>query len=577
MEKENSALEKTKKAQQNSGSKSKSSSKKSHKKSDNNKARIKEQKREERQKELQKRKEEKAEKRSAKQTEKERIKQEKEKVRANKRLELARIKANKKAEKEKAQANKLREKNRSKAQLREQKAQEKKEKRESRERRRKDNKGLGGWLAAVISLGVATLILSGILTYTFLMPTPADTALESTYQRSFYDVVERVDNIDLNMSKFLASNDNEAKQTYLLDLAVNSELAENDLQQLPLQDENKYYTAKLVNQIGDFSKYLNKKLINGEKLSQTDIESFKRLYEANITFKNTLQSMMAGMGVDYSFSNMNNNDIVLENFKELQNLSVEYPELIYDGPFSDGQNDREIKGLTGEEISEVRAKEIFSSIFADKNLEKVENAGSTSANLECYNVQAMVDGDVLFAQISKKGGKLIMFDYAGECNNVNYSEDYAIEKGKDFLTNKLSIADMKEVWVNLSGNVYTVNYAYEKNDVIVYSDLIKVRICADSGNVLGLEATSYWTNHVERAISKPELTKSQAAGKINTSIELQTGRLVVVPVGQQTEKLCYEFVGTSDGETYFIYIDAINGKQVEMFRVIDSEQGTMLM
>ncbi len=577
MEKENSALEKTKKAQQNSGSKSKSSSKKSHKKSDNNKARIKEQKREERQKELQKRKEEKAEKRSAKQTEKERIKQEKEKVRANKRLELARIKANKKAEKEKAQANKLREKNRSKAQLREQKAQEKKEKRESRERRRKDNKGLGGWLAAVISLGVATLILSGILTYTFLMPTPADTALESTYQRSFYDVVERVDNIDLNMSKFLASNDNEAKQTYLLDLAVNSELAENDLQQLPLQDENKYYTAKLVNQIGDFSKYLNKKLINGEKLSQTDIESFKRLYEANITFKNTLQSMMAGMGVDYSFSNMNNNDIVLENFKELQNLSVEYPELIYDGPFSDGQNDREIKGLTGEEISEVRAKEIFSSIFADKNLEKVENAGSTSANLECYNVQAMVDGDVLFAQISKKGGKLIMFDYAGECNNVNYSEDYAIEKGKDFLTNKLSIADMKEVWVNLSGNVYTVNYAYEKNDVIVYSDLIKVRICADSGNVLGLEATSYWTNHVERAISKPELTKSQAAGKINTSIELQTGRLVVVPVGQQTEKLCYEFVGTSDGETYFIYIDALNGKQVEMFRVIDSEQGTMLM
>ena len=577
MEKENSALEKTKKAQQNSSSKSKSNSKKSRSKSDNDKARIKEEKREKRQKEEQKRKEEKAEKRNAKISEREKIKQEKERVRANKRLELARIKANKKAEKEKAEANKLREKNRSKEQLQKQKAQEKKDKRESKERRRKDNKGLGGWLAAVISLGVATLVLSGILTYTFLMPTPSDTALESTYQRSFYDVVERVDNIDLNMSKFLASNDNQAKQTYLLDLAVNSELAENGLQQLPLQDENKYYTAKLVNQIGDYSKYLNKKLINGEKITQADVESFKSLYQANITLKNTLQSMMAGMGVDYSFSKMNNNDIVLENFNELQNLSVEYPELIYDGPFSDGQNDREIKGLTGEDINETRAREIFSSIFADKNPENVENVGSTSGDIECYNVQAMVDGDTLYAQISKKGGKLIMFDYVGTCENVNHSEDYAIEKGKEFLTNTLSITDMKEVWVNLSGNVYTVNYAYETNDVIIYSDLIKVRICADSGDVLGLEATSYWTNHVERAIAKAELTKSQAADKINTSIELQTGRLVVVPVGQQTEKLCYEFVGTSDGETYFIYIDAINGKQVEMFRVIDSEQGAMLM
>ena len=67
------------------------------------------------------------------------------------------------------------------------------------------------------------------------MPTETDGMLESTYQKSFYDTVEQVNNIDLNLSKVLATNDTGAMQKYLVDTAINSELAENDLQQLPLQ------------------------------------------------------------------------------------------------------------------------------------------------------------------------------------------------------------------------------------------------------------------------------------------------------------------------------------------------------
>ena len=54
-------------------------------------------------------------------------------------------------------------------------------------------------------------------------------------------------------------------------------------------------------------------------------------------------------------------------------------------------------------------------------------------------------------------------------------------------------------------------------------------------------------------------------------------RLAVVPIGNTSEKLCYEFAGEYDNSTFYVYIDAKSGKQVEMFKVIESTEGELLM
>ena len=459
------------------------------------------------------------------------------------------------------------------------KADLKKQKQDHSHERKKDNRGYGGWLAAVIALGVSTIALASALTLTYLMPQEADLAMEAVYSKSFYDTVEQVDNIDLNLSKVLATKDQGAIQTYLVDLAINSELAENDLQQLPLQDESKYYTTKLVNQIGDYAKYLNKKLINGESLSLEDRNTLQRLYQANLTFKESLQATMQGMSVDYSFSSMvdgGDGNIVIQNFNELQNLSVQYPELIYDGPFSDGLDRKQIKGLTDQEITSGQAQDVFKATFFYFDLQDVKQVGESDAGIQTYNFESTVDGENLYAQISKKGGKLVMFAYAGSCEEVNYQDDQATVVAQEFLTS-LGIKNMKPVWINLSNNVYTINFAYETEGVIVYSDLIKVRVCAQTNKVIGFESSAYWANHVERAIATPKISKANAKSKVWDEIEISTCRLAVVPIGQSTEKLCYEFSGEYNGSTYYVYIDAVNGKQVEMFKVIESTEGKLLM
>ena len=531
---------------------------------------------------------------------------------AQKRVEMAKLKAHKKAEKEKAKATLLREKNRRKAERKAQKEQLKKERLERKEmlkkesktereqrlklerqarldkraerkrqraERKQKNKGYGGWLAAVISLGVATLVLASVLTFNFLMPTTNDNMLNYSYEKSFYDTVEQVDNIDLNLSKILASRDKGAIQKYLVDTAINSELAESDIQALPLHDESKFYTAKLINQIGDYAKYLNNKLIDGQALSQQDRENLVALYEANLTLKGALQKITSDMGGDYSFMELdkaNSDDVLLSTLGDLENLSVQYPELIYDGPFSDGLLDREVKGIKGKEITFDEAKESFIKAFNDYSFSTIESAGETNASIECYNVQGQTDGDILFAQISKIGGNLIMFSYAGSCQSTVIGEETAIENALAFIE-KLQIENMQEVWINLANNVYTINFATRQGDVVIYPDMIKVKVCAETGKVIGFEATEYYTNHTQRAIATPSITKEMARQKLIDGFNAKGVRKALVPIGEKAEKLCYEFYGEVDNQTYYIYIDANNGKQVQMFKVVEGTEGTFLM
>lgn len=134
----------------------------------------------------------------------------------------------------------------------------------------------------------------------------------------------------------------------------------------------------------------------------------------------------------------------------------------------------------------------------------------------------------------------------------------------------------RTAWVNFSHNVYTINFAFTQDNVIVYGDLIKVRVCAETGKVIGYEASGYYTNHTDRVIDKAEITEADATKKVSSNIEIDTIRLAVVPFGKESERLCYEFSGTYDGDIYYVYIDASTGRQVELFKVIEDSEGSLL-
>jgi len=446
------------------------------------------------------------------------------------------------------------------------------------------NRGIGGWLAAVISLGCSVLILGSLLTlslFTDYMEFGKVNTNSANSQKAFYDFVGYVDNIETNMSKMFISQDGDGQQKILSDLAVQSSLADASLSSLPIMDESKYLTSKYINQVYDYSKYLNNRLIDGDKLTEEEMQNFKNLYEINKNLKQVLSSLSADLGESYDFSALaknDTNDKIISQFKDIEESMMDYPEMIYDGPFSDGLLTKKAKGLSGEEINELKAKEIFTNLFKEYGVEKVEVKGTVeNGAIICYNISADTkkNGEV-YAQISKQGGKLIMFNAYRDCSGLEYSEEQCVALAEDFLQ-KQGLSSMQCVWAYSSGSTEYLNFAYTENGTIFYPDLIKVKVCRERGVVSGVDADGYYMNHAERKIETPKYSIGDAYEKASQKLDVLTYDISVIPTGGGNERLAYEFIGEYNGSTYYLYLDSNTLKQVEIYKVVETEQGRLLV
>ncbi len=625
-ENKNNAIEKTENlANKGEVKKSQTTNKKKKKRkpakksSDAKRAQVREQKAEIKHKKALEKKKAKEEKRKAllekkenakkaklqKQAEVKRAKLEKEQARQNKRAEIKRLKLQKKEERlqrkeflkhesKEERNNRLQKEKEAKLALkrerladerakRMERQEERKHKRalRSQERREKRSRGVGGWLAAVISLGCAVLILGSLLTLNVFTPLDNYMMTNTAEERSFYDLVGYVDNLDVNLSKLVVSKDAEKQQKLLSEVKVQSNLATSSLGTLALHDESKYYTSKFINQVGDFAKYLENKLIDGESLNSEDVETLNLMHKINLELKNSLSELASSIDKDFNFKSIyegKDDNLIISKFNELESNATNYPHMIYDGAFSDNVKKSESKYLNKfESVSKSTAEENFKKYFSEYKIKDVELVGETiSDKIECYDFEGKAeDGTLLTAEISKKGGKLILFNHYKDCNKKVYSVD-ELEKVADKFLENAGYKGLKAVWVAEGNNYVSFNYASVVDGIICYSDLIKVNVCAERGIVSGIEASAYALNHVDRNIPKVEISLEEAEEKVFSEIEVSSVRLAIIPYGSK-EKLAYEFYGVNDGEYYYIYIDAKTGKELEIFKVVKTTEGTLLM
>ena len=161
-------------------------------------------------------------------------------------------------------------------------------------------------------------------------------------------------------------------------------------------------------------------------------------------------------------------------------------------------------------------------------------------------------------------------------NSEIISQEEANEKGKEFLNNK-GLNNMKETYYLKQDGIATINYAYTQNDVVVYSDLVKVKVALDNGEVLGIETTGYLNNHTQRDTSKVKISKEEAKKTLNKDLEISSEGLAIIPTEYNTEILCYEFKGKVDDREFLVYINAENGREEDILIITNTPNGTLTM
>ncbi len=455
------------------------------------------------------------------------------------------------------------------------------QKRAAREKRKSESRsrGIGGWLAAVISLGCTVLILGTLFIFNMMYMSNGNEMLNSSYERAYYELVGCVDNIEVALSKLQVAVSPAVQQKLLNDVSVQSELAESQLQTLPLEDSSKYCTSKFINQVGDYSKTLSAKIAEGDTITDENRETLEELMRRNTNLQKALADINGKMGNKFSFLSLlkpEDGNVVIEGFGELENLSVEYPKMIYDGPFSDGLETKTVKGLSGDEITKEKALKVFSALFYDYSVTEAKVLNESNGIIPTYNIEGVAENGVqIYAQLAKQGGKLVMFNCYHDCDQSKFAIENC-EKLAELFVEKAGFEGMKPVWRGVSKNIAQFNFAYVVDGVVIYSDLVKVNVCMERGVVSSLEATEYFLNHTERSIGEVKITKEQAAEKVKM-IDVISERKAIVPVGGGKEKLAWEVHGKYDGADYYVYIDAVTGEEIEIFRVIESTEGEILL
>lgn len=439
--------------------------------------------------------------------------------------------------------------------------------------------GFGGWLAAVISLGVTTLALGTMLTFGWLNMNGMQADMASVHTESLYELNSIVDNLDTNLSKARVANTKNEQVRLLSDIAIESEMAEVVLERLPVDTQLTQNMTSFVNKMGDSAQSMLYAVANGKKLTESQIATIEHMYKVNKEMKAVINDLCANCTERDMLAAMNGKTdaLVYGSFDTIQNNSVETPKEIHDGPFAENIDKVTAKNLEGlTEITPSRAEELAKEYFKDYKVSETKCVGETIAEqLTVYNVNLTTPDGEMSAQISKKGGKVVEFNSYKDCSAKNFSVERCIDIAEDFL-DELGYDDMKAVWTSENGSTCNLNFAYEDDGVIFYSDIIKVKVCEERGIVTGMEGLSYVLNHVERNAPEASISKKEARARLNGAFEVETSRLCVIPVDGE-EALCYEFFGTYGDDNYYIYVDAKTGEEREVFTVIGTAQGKALL
>ena len=434
-----------------------------------------------------------------------------------------------------------------------------------------------------ILLSVILLIVIAILGYNlYEQKNKYATITENDYNKAFYEVVDYVQNVKTYLAKTMVSKTAEHGAEMLTHVWRESNLAQSYLGMLPIESQELENTEKFLNQISEFSYSLSRKTIEGNELSDDDMSKIKQLYNYSNDLSNTLNEMSDELNkgtlkwADLMKNTESSEIAEVSGFDVVEDNFHEFTGLIYDGAFSEHITSLEKKGLTGDDIDEETAKQKAEEFIGkDKIRETKSNGYVENGDIPVYRFEITTNEEQnIGISISKKGGHVVFLNYNRNVIEEKISPEEAVQKGKEYLNNK-GFPNMQETYYLKENGFITVNYAYKQNNVVIYPDLIKVKIALDNGEIIGLESTGYLNNHYERNISKNLISIEDAKKQLTNNIEIKGEGLAIIPTEWNTEILCYEFKGKVEDIDFIAYINAETGEEEDILIITNTPNGTL--
>ncbi|HQO43926.1 MAG TPA: germination protein YpeB, partial [Bacillota bacterium] len=435
------------------------------------------------------------------------------------------------------------------------------------------------------------LILAGFFGYnTYTEKKQYQTFLQNSYQRSFRELVTNVENIKLLLEKAEVSASPQQSSALMSQTWMQSYSAAENLGQLPITHVSLSKTEKYLNQVGDYSYSLSRNGARNKNMTEKDMDQISKLRAYAGELLGELHKMEEDVARgEIRFGEIRkkgrlalrraSKDAVEVSFGNIEDKFSEYPSLIYDGPFSDNVIEGRPKGLDGEDVSLEKAKEKAKKFVGEDKAGRIIETSSGKGKIHTYGLEVSPKdkekGNPINIDITKKGGYVLWMLNPRDIPEKKLTDQQASDKAKKFLK-KQGFGDLTETYFLKNDNTTTITFiGVTKDGVLIYPDLLKVKVALDNGEIVGFDAYQYLMSHRKRDIPKPKLTEEEARKKVSPRIKVERVKLAIIPMPGNKEQLCYEFKGKYNNFDYFVYINAEDGSEENILRIIKDENGTL--
>ena len=433
-------------------------------------------------------------------------------------------------------------------------------------------KALPGLIVTIITLAI---ILTCVLIAYYQVYTSSKqnaNILEGVYTSSYYSMVDNVNNMAVDVAKYSTLTSKQSKLSTMQDIMGDCNYILAGLSTLPINEENVVAATKFFNQVNGVCEAYSTKLNKGENLTQEEELVFDKIGLVLGKIKQNFNKQNLGMYdtnfnfVDATiFDNTGMNELSA-GMGDLTSSSIEYPAMIFDGPFSTALETKVVKGLKGAEVSAEEAKNYLKNVVYKEKDAKIELLRETSGDIATYDFDVFMNQKRYDVQVSKVGKLVITISSYAEAGDPILKIEDATSLAEEF-ANKIGFENMNAVWHEVQENVAYINLAPIVNDVVYYPDLVKVKVDLTSQNIIGFEAVNYALNHVER---NPEfnITSDEAERVLGFDYKVIKTSKTVIRLDSGKEISAYEFVTERIDGDYFYYVNASTGELSKTMKLV---------
>lgn len=231
------------------------------------------------------------------------------------------------------------------------------------------------------------------------------------------------------------------------------------------------------------------------------------------------------------------------------------------------------KALPSAEVSSGEAMQIAKEFVGTERVLSVAHAPDTSGALPTFGVTVQTEDVQLNVEVTRRGGKVLLMAPETASFEMRKSPEECSAAALTFLKSR-GFSEMEVPWYQVYDGLCVLTCVYVQNGVLIWPDRVLVQVRMDTAEVVGIEARSYWRNHIPRKLQSPLLTETEARDSLSPDAAVDSARLCLLPSNGQ-ERLCWQFTITQADESYISYIDAMTGDELLLEKIMQLESGSV--